>query len=298
MVITIWMLVFVSVPFCHAEDKFSVLVPDDPVSAKLGDSVILPCSLSPSFSAVELEVRWYRPSKFNTPVLLFKDQKIQESPVDPQYRDRVSLIGRLEEGNVSLKLENITLSDRGEYICHTSSADWYEEGKTFLTVNVLGPVPVLSFTETGGGYLNVTCVSDGWSPQPTVTWRDRQGEAIKQNSNVMYMKDTEDLVSVSSWLLFSPSESEWISCSVSLSDQEKREGRIVPHRTKISNCATQPTMLEPTASKPSWRAFIIMLVISLLAFSVLFILLFSLYKKRDPQKPVDTEAAGMWQSVI
>ncbi|KAL7856333.1 hypothetical protein AOLI_G00199370 [Acnodon oligacanthus] len=40
--------------------------------------------------------------------------------------------------------------------------------------------------------------------------------------------DSEGLVSVSSWLLFSPSESEWISCSVGLSDQEMREGRVLP----------------------------------------------------------------------
>ncbi|XP_030643722.1 butyrophilin-like protein 8 [Chanos chanos] len=278
MVIAIWMLVFVSVLFCHAEvpDTFSVLVLDGPVSAKLGDSVVLPCSLSPSFSAVELEVRWYRPNQFTTPILLYKNQKIQESPVDPQYRDRVSLIGSLEEGNVSLKLEKLTLSDKGEYECHISSGTWYDKGTTSLTVNVLGSVPVLSFTETGGGYLNVTCVSDGWSPQPTVTWRDREGNEIKQDSNVMYKTDTEDLVSVSSWLLFSPSESEWISCSVSLSDQEKREGRIVPHRK-------------------AWRAFIVLLVISLLAFSVLSTLLFILHKKRDHQKPLGTDPTGIWQ---
>ncbi|XP_030643720.1 butyrophilin-like protein 2 [Chanos chanos] len=288
-----WAWMFVSVPFCHAEvpETFSLLVPDGPVSAKLGSSVVLSCSLSPSFSAVELEVRWHRPNKFNTPVLLYKDQKIQESPVHPQYRDRVSLIGSLEEGNVSLKLENITLSDRGDYDCHVSSVTWYDKGVTSLTVNVLGSEPVLSFTETAQGNLNVTCVSDGWSPAPTVTWRDRKEKEINKNSDVIYSKDSEDLVSVSSWLLFSPSESEWISCSVSLSDQEKREGRVLPLRSKISNSATQPTILEPTASKPSWRAFTVMLVISLLSISVLFILLFILYKKRDPQKPVGTEPA-------
>ncbi|XP_030643721.1 butyrophilin subfamily 1 member A1-like [Chanos chanos] len=258
-----WVWMFVSVPFCHAEvpETFSVLVPDGPVSAKLGSSVVLPCSLTPSFSAVELEVLWYRPNKLNTPILALPEPKVQETSLDPQYRDRVSLIGSLEEGNVSLKLENITLSDRGEYVCHVSSVTWYDKGTTSLTVNVLGSEPVLSFTETGQGNLNVTCVSDGWSPQPTVTWRDREEKEINKNANVMYSKDSEDLVSVSSWLLFSPSESEWISCSVSLSDQEKREGRVLPLRE-------------------AWRAFIVMLVISLLAFSVLFIL-FILYKRKE-----------------
>ncbi|XP_030644055.1 selection and upkeep of intraepithelial T-cells protein 1 isoform X2 [Chanos chanos] len=234
------MWLFLSAPFCHATapETFSVQVPDGPFSAKLGSSVVFPCSLSPSFSAVELEVRWYRPNKFNTPVLFYKDLKIQESPVDPQCSDRVSLIGRLEEGNVSLKLENITLSDRGDYECHISSGVWYDKGTTSLTVN-----------------------------------------------------DSDDLVRVSSWLLFSPSESEWISCSVSLSDQEEREGRAMPVRTKMS-----------TASKTPWRAFVVMLVISLLSLSVVCILLFILYKRTHHQKsaaapwePVGTDAAGMWQ---
>ncbi|XP_030644054.1 butyrophilin-like protein 8 isoform X1 [Chanos chanos] len=286
------MWLFLSAPFCHATapETFSVQVPDGPFSAKLGSSVVFPCSLSPSFSAVELEVRWYRPNKFNTPVLFYKDLKIQESPVDPQCSDRVSLIGRLEEGNVSLKLENITLSDRGDYECHISSGVWYDKGTTSLTVNVLGSEPVLSVTETGE-QVNVTCVSDGWSTQPTVTWRDREGREIKHNSHVMYKKDSDDLVRVSSWLLFSPSESEWISCSVSLSDQEEREGRAMPVRTKMS-----------TASKTPWRAFVVMLVISLLSLSVVCILLFILYKRTHHQKsaaapwePVGTDAAGMWQ---
>ncbi|XP_030643729.1 butyrophilin-like protein 2 [Chanos chanos] len=225
----VWLIV--SVSLCHAEvpDTFSVLVPDGSVSAELGASVVLPCGLSPSLSAVELEVRWHRPSKYNTPVLLYKDLKIQESPADPQYRDRVSLIGSLEEGNVSLKLERVTQSDRGEYECYVSSGIWYDKAETLLSIKILGSPPVLSVTETGGEQVNVTCVSDGWSPQPTVTWRDREGKDIKHDSNVMYEKDTKDLVSVSSWLLFSPSESEWISCSVSLSDQKKREGRVMPY---------------------------------------------------------------------
>ncbi|XP_030643728.1 butyrophilin subfamily 2 member A1-like [Chanos chanos] len=267
-------------------NAFSVLVPDSSISAKLGASVVLRCGVSPSLSAVELEVRWYRPAKFNTPILFYSEQKFQDTSVDLDYRGRVSLIGRLEEGNVSLRLENITLSDRGQYECYVSNGTRHDNGMTSLTVNVLGSVPVLSFTETEEEQVNVTCVSDGWSPQPTVTWRDRDGKEIKHSINVMYEKDIQDVVSVSSWLLFSPSESEWISCSVSLSDQEKRESRMLPVRGKTS-------FSSPTGSEPSWRAFIVMLVISLLTFSVICILLFILYKKRDQNNQEDTEPAGI-----
>ncbi|KAG7313855.1 hypothetical protein KOW79_022351 [Hemibagrus wyckioides] len=48
------------------------------------------------------------------------------------------------------------------------------------------------------------------------------------NSHTYYNTDSEGLVSLSSWLLFSPSDSDWISCAVGFNHQEIRERRIVP----------------------------------------------------------------------
>lgn len=39
---------------------------------------------------------------------------------------------------------------------------------------------------------------------------------------------TTGLINVSSWVLVSPSESEWVSCSVGISDQDRRESRVRP----------------------------------------------------------------------
>lgn len=36
-------------------------------------------------------------------------------------------------------------------------------------------------------------------------------------------------MSVSSWLLYAPSYSDWLACTVSLSEEAKRAGRILPH---------------------------------------------------------------------
>ena len=104
----------------------------------LNSSVSLPCELSPLFNAEPLEVRWYRSGDFDKPALLYRDHKIQETPVDPQYRGRVSLTGGMERGNVSLTLERVTLEDRGEYVCQVSSEQWYEKASVFLTVNGKG----------------------------------------------------------------------------------------------------------------------------------------------------------------
>ncbi|KAI4883834.1 hypothetical protein NFI96_020723 [Prochilodus magdalenae] len=249
--VTMLLIYITSVLFCSAASEFSLIVPSGSVSEPLGSSVVLPCGLSPSLNAKTFEVRWYK-NNYKNLVLLYKDLKVQENTGDPQYRGRVSPIGELEKGNVSLKLENLTLADRGEYLCYVKSFTWYESATVNLTVKVLGSPPLFSLAEAGN-QVNVTCVSGGWSPKPTLNWRD-SGRRELEHSHIQYKTDSEGLVRVSSWLLVSPSESEWISCSVGVSDQEVKEARVVPH-------------------KGFWReAFISILVLSLIIILIIIIL--------------------------
>ncbi|KAK6324983.1 hypothetical protein J4Q44_G00043250 [Coregonus suidteri] len=238
-----------------APEVFTLVVPHGPILTQINASISLPCELSPIFSAEPLEVCWYRPGNFNRPALLYKDHSIQAS-MDPRYWGRVSLTGGLERGNVSLRLERVTLEDRGEYVCHVSSEHWYEKAKVSLTLIARG----------SGGQVNVTCSSVGWSPQPTVTWRNKEGKEIRNGQEVLYTSDSQGLVSVSSWLLYSRSDSDWLSCTVSLSEEKKRESRILPQI-----CQPGP-----------WReAFIAYLVLSLLLLSALASVVIMLGKQRN-----------------
>lgn len=47
----------------------------------------------------------------------------------------------------------------------------------------VGSSPVLSVADGGTGQVNVTCESDGWSPQPTLTWRNRNNSDISNKSH-------------------------------------------------------------------------------------------------------------------
>ncbi|KAL2098040.1 hypothetical protein ACEWY4_007247 [Coilia grayii] len=210
-------------------DTFTVSGPDGPLSVWMGSSVFLPCSVSPAFTD-SLELHWHRPEKFKTPVLLYEKQQIQEQSTDPQYRGRVSLTGELEKGNVSLKLENVTLADSGEYICFVAGKKWYEQASVHLNVKATGTHPVLSVADGGSGQLNVSCVSDGWSPKPTLTWRQQGGTEISQSLDTTV---DDGVVRVTSWLLHTPSKSEWLSCSVGLSEAERKESRILPYISDI-----------------------------------------------------------------
>ncbi|XP_070294576.1 putative selection and upkeep of intraepithelial T-cells protein 1 homolog [Salvelinus sp. IW2-2015] len=167
-----------------------------------------------------------------------------------------------DRGNVSLTLERVTLEDRGEYVCHVSNERWYEKAHVYLSMNVTGSAPVLSVTSGGGGQMNVTCSSEGWSPQPKLTWRNKEEAEIK-NEQVLFTSDSQGLLSVSSWLLYPPSDSDWLSCTISLSEEEKRESRVLPHK--------------PGAWK---EAFIVTLVLSLLLLCALSTVVCILLKHR------------------
>ncbi|XP_066518159.1 butyrophilin subfamily 1 member A1-like [Hoplias malabaricus] len=218
-------LIFLATVLSCSAEEFSILVPEGSVSENLGSSAVLSCALSPSLKLETIEVRWYKNQNDN-PVLLYKDLKVQDNSGDPQYRGRVSLIGELEKGNISLKLENLKLTDSGEYVCFVKSNTWYDKANVNLTVKVLGSSPMFSLAEAGD-QVNVTCASGGWSPKPILIWRDKEGRELRSRY-VYYRTDSEGLVSVSSWLLLSPSVSEWISCSVGLSDQEIKNSRVLP----------------------------------------------------------------------
>lgn len=52
----------------------------------------------------------------------------------------------------------------------------------------LGSTPLLSYHDFGDK-LNVTCVSGGWSPKPTLTWRDGAGQELP-SSHIDYKTGT------------------------------------------------------------------------------------------------------------
>ncbi|KAF4071286.1 hypothetical protein AMELA_G00271260 [Ameiurus melas] len=245
-----WVLLFLFPTLSHqTSGTFSVEV-QSPVSGFLGSSVSLHCALVNNLDARNLEVSWYRPKMSNTPILSYKNTEIQKSPLDVQYQGRVFLLGELERGDVSLKLENLTLADRGDYVCHVSSDNWYDKATVSLTVRVMGSTPVLSLTGAEGGQINVSCQSHGWVPEPSVTWTDKDGRDLKHLSKDKFTNSSEGVVDVSSWLIVSPSESEWISCSVGLSDQERKEGRIMLH--------------APPGVTESWNGYVIVILVLLL----------------------------------
>ncbi|XP_044837278.1 butyrophilin subfamily 1 member A1-like [Mauremys mutica] len=170
--------------------QFRVMGPDHPVTAIVGEAIVLPCYLFPRMSAVNMEVRWFR-SEFLSSVHLYHEGKDQYGKQMPDYRGRTELLkAGITDGNVSLQILNIRRSDEGQYYCFVQDGPFYEEVLLELKVAALGSNPLVSVESHQDGGIRVVCQSAGWYPEPKVLWRDRSRQELPSLSEAKSLGDS------------------------------------------------------------------------------------------------------------
>ena len=115
-ILTLFLLVFCS--FCFAADS-ELACSRQPIVALTGDDVILPCSLEPPISATSQTVEWTRPDLDPKYIHVHRDGKLMFELQHPSYSDRTRVfVDELGNGNVSLKIFRVDVSDAGTYRCY------------------------------------------------------------------------------------------------------------------------------------------------------------------------------------
>ncbi|RXN31438.1 butyrophilin subfamily 1 member A1-like isoform X2 [Labeo rohita] len=115
-------------------EQYEVVGPADVVPAVAGEDVILPCSVKPNISVVDMRVEWFRSDLKNSQLVhLYDDHEDRNTDQSQSYRGRTKLNHQeLQRGNASLKLSSVRVSDEGLYKCFIQSKSWYDDA----TVNV------------------------------------------------------------------------------------------------------------------------------------------------------------------
>ncbi|XP_025051168.1 butyrophilin subfamily 2 member A1-like isoform X21 [Alligator sinensis] len=169
--------------------QFSVIGPDQPVTAVVGQDIILSCHLSPRMSAENMEVRWFQ-NNFETYVHLYRDGRDYYEQQMPKYQKRTELLkDGIMDGNISLKILNIERADEGQYNCFVQDGITHDETILDLHVAVLGSVPLISVEDYQDGGIHVVCQSAGWFPEPKLVWRDPSGQHLPSVSETKAQKD-------------------------------------------------------------------------------------------------------------
>ncbi|XP_074838927.1 butyrophilin subfamily 3 member A2-like [Carettochelys insculpta] len=160
------------------EARFKVVGPDRPVTAIVGEEIVLPCDLSPRVSAESMEVTWFR-SQLSPFVHHYSDGKDQYEQQMPEYQGRTELLrDGLTDGSVALKMFSVRLSGEGQYSWFVQHGAFYEEALLELEVTASGSAPHISVEDYQDGGIRVECQSAGWYPEPDVGWRDLSGRPL------------------------------------------------------------------------------------------------------------------------
>ncbi|XP_052406813.1 butyrophilin subfamily 3 member A2 isoform X3 [Carassius gibelio] len=168
-------------------DRYEVVSPADTVFAVAGEDVILPCSVKPSISVVDMRVEWFRSDLKNSVVHLYEDHDDRNTEQLQSYRGRTKLNPQeLQRGDASLKLSSVQVSDEGRYKCFIQSKSWSDYAFLDISVEAVGSPPVITvdgFDQSGG--LHLQCESEGWNPEPFLEWLNSEGASLSSEKTEM-----------------------------------------------------------------------------------------------------------------
>ncbi|MEQ2243431.1 hypothetical protein ILYODFUR_007024 [Ilyodon furcidens] len=151
------------------------------VDAIDGGNIILPCMLKTPASKDIQTVEWSKVVEGQKPAIVFLYRHGCETFAmkDPDFEYRSSLIMReLQNGNFSLRISNVKLSDTGTYQClMIQNNGTKEETKVELVVASLSD-PTLSVVSADSSGVTVECEALCWMPAPLMTVLDEDGNRL------------------------------------------------------------------------------------------------------------------------
>ncbi|XP_068520115.1 butyrophilin subfamily 3 member A2-like isoform X5 [Anas acuta] len=206
--------------------QLRVVGPDQPVTATVGQDVVLPCHLSPQRDARSLEVRWIR-DEFSEIVHHYRNGEDLYGEQMEAYAGRTELArDGLSGGRLDLRITGLRPSDDGLYICIVKYADAYDEAMVNLVVSATGTDPHLSLGDYEAGGVRVLCRSAGWYPLPQLLWRDARGQHLTLVSQT-HSQDQEGLFQIEGAVIMTGSVEGPLSCVVRSSRlQQEQEASL------------------------------------------------------------------------
>lgn len=192
--------------------KFSIVGPDRPVVGVVGGTVTLECHLEPKEPIDKMTVRWLK-SDLDFAVHMFRNGKDETNTQDDDYRGRTELFkDQMVEGNASLRIKDIRVTDEGNYICSVDNGVVFEETPINLKVGGLGHdhwIYIRGYEKSG---IQLVCESTGWYPAPSIQWIAGEKENLTFKSEINFQQDSKQLLNAQSKVTVSQGSTNKFRC--------------------------------------------------------------------------------------
>ncbi|XP_033970240.1 butyrophilin subfamily 2 member A1-like [Trematomus bernacchii] len=221
-------LVFLLLLTHHCRGQSQLIGSSQPIVANIGGDIILPCYLVPAINVGNLTLEWTRPDMDPRFVHVMRSGHEMVDKKHKLFKGRTSMFtDELKNGNISLKLSNVQLSDQGKYRCFIP-----ELGRqafvqlVCVSAAALPPVVTLSGLDGQSGGVVLQCESAGWYPEPEVLWLDAEGKLLSAGPPET-VRGPDDLYTVSSRVTVEKRPSNSFTC------------RVQHHNTNMHTIQTQ-----------------------------------------------------------
>ncbi|XP_032903248.1 butyrophilin subfamily 3 member A3-like isoform X2 [Amblyraja radiata] len=192
--------------------KFSIVGPGRPVVGVVGGTVTLECHLEPKEPIDKMTVRWLK-SDLDFAVHMFRNGKDETNTQDDDYRGRTELFkDQMVEGNASLRIKDIRVTDEGNYICSVDNGVVFEETPIDLKVGGLGHdhwIYIRGYEKSG---IQLVCESTGWYPAPSIQWIGGEKENLTSKSEINFQQDSKQLLNAQSKVTVSQGSTNKFRC--------------------------------------------------------------------------------------
>uniref|UniRef100_A0A8C1YPX8 Ig-like domain-containing protein n=1 Tax=Cyprinus carpio TaxID=7962 RepID=A0A8C1YPX8_CYPCA len=257
-------------------EQYEVVGPADTVFAVAGEDVILPCSVKPNISVVDMRVEWFRPDLKNALVYLYEDHDDRNAEQTESYRGRTKLNHQeLQRGDASLKLSSVQVSDEGRYKCFIQSKSWYDDATVDVSVEAVGSPPVITVGFDHSERLHLQCESEGWNPEPVLEWLDSEG--VRLSSETAEMQRNTDGFSVKHTITVQHRDDK-IHC-----------------RVKLRHHMLETLIVTSSISFNPWRTSIILTSVAVVLIVIAGILLAAFVRKTREHDKLQNENTGKKQ---
>ncbi|XP_076580481.1 butyrophilin-like protein 10 isoform X2 [Chaetodon auriga] len=226
---SVWVSFLLLTHFC--EGQLQQIDPPQQVIVMVGEDIVLPCQLEPPVDAVSMTMEWGRADLDPRFVYVWHDGQELLDEQNEAYKGRASLsINKLKHGDLSLTISEVNFSDNGTYRCYIPK--WQKEYFVELLVGAVAS-PGISFAgihQDSSGVL-LDCASEGWHPQPEVSWLDAEGNVLPAGPTGT-VRGPDGLYAVSSRVTVEKRHNNTFTCRVQQKNiNQTRETRVhVPER--------------------------------------------------------------------
>ncbi|XP_042257676.1 butyrophilin subfamily 3 member A2-like isoform X2 [Thunnus maccoyii] len=221
-------VLFVHLLLTHSCKGQSQLIgSSQPIVATVGDDNILPCHLEPAMDVAAMILEWTRSDLDPIYVHVCRAGQDVIHIKNPSYKGRTSLFtDELKQGNISLKLSKVKLSDGGKYKCNIPKLNKQSFVELFVGA-VCSPVISLAGLDRDRGGVVLQCESKGWHPQPEVFWLDGEGNLLSAGPTET-VRGPDDLYTVSSRVTVEKRHNNNFTCRVQQNNiNQTRETHII-----------------------------------------------------------------------